>query len=371
MMDKTWRIRLALLASILILFAVDGTSLAVDIWEWLVCPKLLEKANLRAVWETTVPIRQGEKLDRLLVIGEHIYGLSNGNYMVSLGRETGNLIFGRSIAPPGFVLMGLEPYNNELLSIIGGRLVELDARTGDERRSKRLKMAMACPPVRNKRYFYLAGTDKRLHVLRADNMVELFQVAADNQSRITSVLADQRFVVLSTNAGNLVSMAADRPTKLWQFDTLEAIIGPVVKDGTSLFFASEDTYVYRVDIVNVTRYKLVWKYQMGGLLRTCPRVTERVVYQYAWGKGLTAIDRNSGKAIWSLDEGLDLLAESAGKAYVISNVNTLVVMDNQTAKKLFTVNLAGVSPYAVNTVDSRIYIADKAGRIACIEPVGQ
>jgi hypothetical protein len=75
--------------------------------------------------------------------------------------------------------------------------------------------------------------------------------------------------------------------------------------------------------------------------------------------------------MWSLKEGTDLLAEAAGKAYIITNRKTLAVMDNSNAKKLYVVNFADVSKHAANTTDSKIYIADERGRVACLEPSEQ
>ncbi len=370
-MKKMWRRRLVAALSALALIGGANSACGADLWEWLVSPELLEHSNLRAVWETTIPARETESVQRMLIIGDRLYMLSDSNYMIALGCEKGRLIFGKSVAPAGFVLMGLEPYDSELISVIGGRLTELEAMTGDELRAKSLEFGIVCPPARNREFFYVAGTDGRLHVFKADNMVEVFEVSADKPARINSILADEQSVILSTEAGSLISMAPDKPVKLWQFDTPEGIISPVVRDGRSLFFAGQDGYVYRVDIVNVMRNKLVWKCQMKGPLENSPRVTQRVVYQHAQGRGLTAIDIENGRAIWSLEEGADLLAETRGRAYVITSVNTLVVMDNNRAEKVCTVNFADVARYAVNTVDSRIYIADKAGRIACIKPVGR
>ena len=64
-----------------------------------------------------------------------------------------------------------------------------------------------------------------------------------------------------------------------------------------------------------------------------------------------------------------MLAEAGGKAYVITDKKTLVVMDNKKGEELYSVNFAGVSRYAANTVDSKMYIADKDGRVACIKPI--
>ena len=113
---------------------------------------------------------------------------------------------------------------------------------------------------------------------------------------------------------------------------------------------------------------MVWKFQTEAVLNQSPRVTNGYVYQYAPGRGLTAIDKQTGEAAWSLAEGLDLLAEADGKAYVITRVHTLAVMDNTTGKRLYSVNCAPVIGHASNTESSRIYLVDEIGRVACLEP---
>jgi len=333
----------------------------------LVSTELLERAKLGIQWETKLAIKETERLERLLILGNRIYALSNYNYVASLNRETGDVIFGRSFAPAGLTILGLELYDGELISIIGSNLVEISPEFGTELRSKSLGFGVACPAARNSLYFYVAGADKRLRTLRAEDKVKLFDVAAENDSMITSIVAGDDFVVFATDAGNVISMTPDRPKKLWQFDAADGIAGPIVRDGESLFVASKDTYVYKLNARNGTTP--IWKYQTGALLDRCPRVTRQVVYQYVRYKGLSAIDKKSGTAIWQLPEGVDLLAEANGRAYVTTNAGTLVVMDNKTAKRLYSVNFANVSKYAANVEDSNIYIADESGRIACLRPV--
>jgi outer membrane protein assembly factor BamB len=337
--------------------------------EWLVSPQLLEHAKLKILWQNELPMKKAENLEQLFIIGNRIYTLSDQNYMACLNREKGNMIFIKSIAAAGLPVLGLELYQDNLISIIGNKLVEIDPDTGIENKAKYMELGIVCPAARNSSYFYVSGTDRRLHTLHVGNKVQVFEVAAENDSMITSIIADEQFVIFGTDAGNVISIMPDRPKRLWQFDATDAIAGPIVRYGRQLFFASKDTNVYRIDIVNPITTELVWKYQMPAVLDKAPRVTWRVVYQYAPIKGLTAIDKQSGKLIWTLPQGVDLLAESKGKAYVITNVRTLVAMDNNTGKKLYSVNLAAVSRFAANTTDSKIYIADERGRIACLEPV--
>jgi len=365
-MLKMWRCRLFLLVSLLVFCSVPKCFAQEGGPRWLVQPELLASEKLEILWQNELPLKEGESLRDLHILGGCIYGLSDRNYMVSLNREDGNVIFSRAVAPVGFPVIGLELYKGGLFSVIGNRLVEINPESGVERSGRRLSVNAVCPAARNSSYFYVAGSDRRVHTLRAEDKVQAFEVAAENDSEIVSIVADEDFFVFATGAGNVISIAPSEPKRLWQFDVAGGIVGPIVRDGNSLFFASKDTNVYKLDIF---RGKFVWKYQSGAVLERSPRATRGVVYQYAGDKGLAAIDKESGELLWALPEGVDLLAEADGKAYVITNGGKMVVMDNKKAKRQYCVNFAGVSKYATNVADSKIYIADEAGRIACLRPV--
>jgi len=372
-MVKMRRYRFVLSVSLLVLCAAANSfAREGDSW-WLVSPELLEHAKLEMLWQKELPIGKNESLERLFIpfdcaqgrLGNRIYALSDRNFMVSLDRDDGDVIFSRAVASAGFTVVGLELYKNEVISVIGGRLVEINPEFGSEFGSTRLGFGVSCPAARNSSCFYVAGVDRRLRALRAEDKVKLFEVAAENESMITSIIADDNFVVFATDAGNCISITPDWPRRLWQFDAAGGIVGPIVRDARWLFFASEDTNVYKI---NVITGELVWKYQAAAVLDKAPRVTREIVYQYVRDKGLTAIDKKSGKFMWQVPGGVELLAEADGKAYVITKIGTLVVMDNKRKKRLYSVNFAGVSKYVANVADSKIYIADEGGRIACLKP---
>lgn len=364
-MLKMLRRGLVLLISLLV-FCSAAKGAAKEGRVRLVSPELLEASKLKIIWQNKLPIRKTESLERLLIIDNRIYALSDRNYMVSLNRENGNVVFSRSVSKAGFPVVGLELYKGELFSVIGNKLVEISPESGTERRAKHLEVSVTCPAARNSSYFYVVGADRRMHTLRAEDKIQVFEVAAENDSRITSVVADENLVVFATDGGACVSIRPHAPKRLWQFDAADSIVEPIVRDEDSLFFASKDTNVYRLDILTG---RFVWKYQAGAVLNKGPRVTREVVYQCVGNKGLAAIDKSSGKALWQLAENADLLARTSGKSYVITKDGKLVVMDDNKAKQLYSVNFAGVSRYATNVEDSKIYIADKSGRIACLEPV--
>lgn len=345
--------------------AVVSSGAAQSGSQQLVSPELLKAGKLEIVWQKDLPIGKKDSLEQLIILGDRIYALTNHKYIVSLNRNTGDVGFSRPMVRGNLPVVGLELYNGELYSVAGDRLVEIDPEFGTELDSTRLAYSVTCPVSRNNSFFYIGGSDRRLHALRSKDKVQVFEVAADNDSLITSIVAGKNFVVFGTDAGNVISMTADRPGRLWELNAADEIVALMISDARSLFVTSKDTNVYKVDLFTGA---LVWKYPAGAVLERGPRVTKGVVYQYAHGEGLAAIEKESGKIIWRLGEGVDLLAETGGKAYVFAEPARLVVMDNKTAKQLYSVNFAPVTKYATNVTDSAMYIANDSGRLVCVRP---
>ena len=355
----------------LMAFCVMQDSVAVESSSnRLISAELLRHANLKVFWENELPIKGTESVKQLLILGNRVYVVTDKDFIISLNRDNGKIVFAETFKPAGLLAGGFKLYEDELVYVSGSRLVQIDAELGTEISTMDLGFGVTCPAARNSSFFYVPGADNRLHVLRADDRVKVFEVTADNDSMITSILADEAFVIFATAAGNIICMSPHNSTRLWQFDAFGAIAGPVVRDWESLYFASKDTNVYRVDMIGPPEQKrLIWKYQAAAVLDQAPRVTQDVVYQPVRGKGVIAIDKEAGSLLWSVPGGLDLLAEHRNRAYVMTKAGTLTVMDNVNARKLYSVNFARVSRYAANPADEKIYVTDERGRMACLQPI--
>ncbi len=367
-MLRTAKLTLILLMGGLV-FAIASSSFSAEADSLPVSPELLKHAGLKIVWEGKLPMRNSESLRRLFFIGDKLYGLSNKNYMTSMDISTGKTVFATQVAPKGVTIGRMILHEGVLLTAHGGSVVMIDPKSGDRLRTSRMDYDVVCPPGANSSFLYLSGDDNRLHVLRAEDRVEIFEVADDNQSKITSILADDSSVIFATDAGNVVSMLPDRAKRLWKFDAADSIVGSMVRDGSSLFFASNDTNVYRLNITGSGNRAFVWKHQVPGIPENEPRVTRSVVYQAVRGKGVVAIEISSARQLWILPDGAEFLAERGNLAYVLTHHNTLAVMDNGAGRKLYEVNFAAVSMSAPNVIDSNIYVGGESGWVMCLQPV--
>jgi outer membrane protein assembly factor BamB len=342
------------------------SDLQTPVFEKLVSKELLEVGDLELVWQSIVPLKKGEIISRLVVSGNRLYALTSKNFLVSLNRENGKPVFSRNIGQAGFPVFGLNHYENELYSVVGNKLTQINNQTGETISEKGFDFGVVCSAARNNNFFYIGGSDKRVYTLKADNKVEVFKVAAESDSPITTILADENFVIFGTEAGDVICITPERPVKLWSFRAAGAIIEPFVKDADNLYFASKDTNIY---CINLKDGSLKWKYASGTVPAKSPVITSGFLYQNAGRKGLFALNKTNSNFVWQTEDAAGLLAESAGRAYLITKSSALLVMDNQNAKQLYSLNMSGITNFASNTEDSKIYIADNTGRVACIKPM--
>ena len=334
--------------------------------EHLIGNELLKNAGLETIWESKLPINAGDTVSQLFVRDDLIYILSKRNFIFCLDRNNSKMMFESSFGPPGFGILGFDLYDDELISIVGNRLVQIDSVSGIEKTAKNIEFGITCPAGRNRDNFYIASSDNRVRILRARDKVELFQVAAENDSAITSLVAADDMMIFATQQGNVIAILPNKPVKLWQFDASEAIADPIVREGNALYVSSKDTYIYKLDVRSP--HSPLWKYQTAAMLEQGPVLTKNILYQNVRNKGLIAIDAQTGKFIWLVQDGLGILAQDEHISYVIKPAGEILKMDNKLKKQLNSVTFPNVTGFAVNTIDAKIYLAGKAGRIVCLKP---
>ena len=358
--------RIEVLVSLLVLFSASVPLMVRAESFNIVSSELTDAAGFEISWNQKLPLHRNEKPKEVYYLGGRLYILTTNNFLFSLNGSTGKIVFNRSLAVSGLPIMGLDLYGDRLYSVSGSRLMQLDADLGTTERINNLDVRVVSSPVRNKDFFYFAGVDKRVAAVRADDRVQMFEVAAENDSAIAALSATEDYFVFGTVRGNVVVGAPDEPVKLWQFDAAEAVVGDITAVGDRLFFASKDTNVYSLD---VEKKKLRWKYQCSAVLEDGPQVTADMVYQCVPGSGLIALNADDGELLWKVEGGESLLCSDDGVSYVMTANGRLMVMDDRRQRKAFAVNFSSVDSYVANTLDSKMFILNDKGYINCIIPL--
>ena len=357
---------MAVLAAGVLFFSVGVSAGETDSAE-SVSTELLANAGIATVWQEGLPLKTGERVDTINLLGDGVYVLTTTNYIFGLNAATGGYRFADRIAAYGLELLPLSRTGDTLNVMTGSSLRGFDATTGKETGRLTVPYGVVAVPARNETHSYLAADDGKVYAYDASDGVMAFKAAVDSGSLVTNVAAKNDCVVFTTNKGAIVAMAPDGPVQKWRYDAPGAIKGRVTLEGGDLYVSGMDTNVYRF---NVATGKIVWNYMAGAQLENGPRVTSSTVYQYADNNGVYALDKKTGKVLWQAKDGRDLLAEHKGKAYLISKSQSLIIVDNVTGKRIGEVSMPGVDRYASNVAGEMMYIGSSAtGRVACLKPM--
>lgn len=329
----------------------------------LAAKDLLREAGLGQVWQTKLAVKEGEQIENLYLLGDTLYVITSTNYLFAVRRDSGEPAFGMQLAQAGFPVLEPQLYENQLLIVAGNEVIQIDTASGAITHTQKFDYTVVCPAVQNATNLYTAGMDDRVHATGMEKGNFLFEAAASNDSMPTTILATNGYVVFATDKGNIVGIAATAPQRLWQFDAKDKITAQIVGDNNDIYAASWDTNIYKL---KAATGRLMWKYQLGGMVRHSPRVTHGAVYQYVPNRGVTAIDKEDGRLLWTVKDGIEFLAEINGTAYVMTDGRMVAAVNNTTHKQVCIINFAQVSRCAANTRDGKIYVGDDTGRIACI-----
>jgi len=354
-----------LCASILVVLV--PSALAADS-SALVSRDLLAHAGLKSDWQINLPLHEKEILGPIYIDGDFLYVLTDKNYMFCINRKKGTEHFQLRLTNPNLPIQRPTFYDGKVIITVGTKLLVIDPHVGDITERQDMKFvgrSTTCSVARNAENYYIAGSNKRLHAINAEDYVFLFAVSADNDSLINSVTADEENVIFATESGNIVSMPFNSKKPNWQTEIATGLTAPILSDKNQLFVSSLDMKLYRLDAKDGNT---AWEtpFQTGQSLTESARIGKNTLYQYAGQEGLYAVDRETGKKVWNLKNGYDLLAEQGSRAYILGKPSILYVMDNKKTGILYSLNIAGVTNYAVNTTDSKIYIAGKKGRLMAV-----
>lgn len=334
----------------------------------LISAELLSHAGLKAAWQINLPVKDNESVGPMYIDGKMLYVFTDRNYMFAVERNKGIRRFGLDVANPGLPVHEPKFYDGKVYITVGNRLEVIDPDLGyvtDSRQLDIIGRFAVCPFDRNADIFYAVGSNRRLYALDPTDYFILHMASAYNDSLINSMVVTDDKVVFASESGNIVNFPASGNPPVWQTDIAAGLAAPVVLDGDALYVSSLDMKLYKLSMESGYS-KWETPFQTGQPLRESVRVGKKVLYQYAGTEGVYAVDKETGKMLWNLSTGFDLLCETDLRAYLIGDPAMIYVMDNAEKKLLYSVNAAGASSYVVNTSDSTIYIADKAGRLLAI-----
>ena len=334
----------------------------------LVSAELIQEAGWTHNWQMNLPLKPGERIDRLRVMDSRLFAITDTNVLFCIDRKDGRVTSSTQLSASRLPVCRPAYYEDKFWFMVGGEMLVFDPSFGDftlREKFPQVGNSAECGLARNKDYVYISGSDNRLHAINTDGFWQQFTATADNDSPIVSLLATDEIVVFATQAGNVVGMSPDQAQKIWQYDTTGKIKGQLVLDGGDIYIGSFDSKLYKL---RLSDGKLSWKspFHSGAPIQDSFAVGGEIIYLYTPLNGLYGVNKQSGKSVWQVASGEGMICETSQKGFVFASPGIVKVMDNKTGAELYSVNFSSVQRYAVNTTDAVMYLADTSGRLMSV-----
>ena len=329
----------------------------------LVSAGLLKAAGLQTDWQIDLSLMSGEKIIHLIVAESFVYVITDINTVFCFDRFNGNLRFIRQLARPNLPMNRPTEYKGALYAVVGNELWKLDPQTASVRMVQNLVNSSVCPVVFANENIYVCGLDNRVSCYDMDDKWLKFQITADNDSTITSLVVEGEYMWFATEKGNVFSTSSYEPVRYWSFNASGKISGKISKSDRYIYVSSEDTMVYKL---SAATGRLAWKTPLGSRLLEGAIAYDDYVYQETSGGGIYALNNETGKIVWKAPAGEKFVARAGDDVYVFTKDKTLNIMSNKDKGSRLEINFSKVDRCGINTHDDNIYILSNDGKLGKI-----
>jgi len=375
-------------------------------WDGFAQPQVLQAAGLQYYWHVDVGLEKKEKIDRLFLLGNDLYCLTDKNRMLAIDATRGIWrwtqrvasprqrvfapIAAKAVALPNWIgdaastrptkemIRSAQPFDAVILNTLTDILV-MDRTTGNFVVRIRLDFptntggafAVDAQGVPVYCVVSASGTCYGIDLRTGLSIWRVPSGAVD-----TAPVLHDGILYVASGAGTLTAtFVADGPRPLWRSTDIDSreMHAPVTAafyvDDRGCFVPCQDNRLYAYDRLNG---RPLWPAVVcQGPLRTAVQVGLNTVFQRAdWDK-FYAVDLVNGSIRWTLPAGRMVLAvmqEKGNRVHLLDEANNLRIVEEATGEEIASLPMTGYQVYLPNARAPVIYAASRAGRIACIRP---
>jgi outer membrane protein assembly factor BamB len=345
----------------------------------------------RGDWTVDLDLAKGDYITRVDVRDKLVYVYTSSKMVVAYDRKAGTRKFGMQVPSPVDTLLPLVELP-DMIVFPNSTELEVFDKQGQFQRSVPLPSPLRSDAVGEKSSIYFGAAGARGGLVEAYDLSRPYApqqweyLTRDTKAVTAGPAVSDGIVYSGSDGGEVDAVATENRAQVWDTDHGEFLAaGPITADlqidDSGLYVASHDSKMY---CINKTTGKLRWQYFAGEPLYDAPILTSDTVYQYVQGKGLAALDKNTGaydrRPRWIHPTATQFLSQDEKFVYLLdprsdSNnpdappANYIIAVDKQTGVKQFESRRSDFTVFGTNRKDSTIFAAFGDGRVMTIKPV--
>jgi len=297
-------------------------------------------------------------LDDLLVTVER-----PRNVVTAIKIQTGELVWKMVIGDPLEQLYAANGDEDYLYINSGRRLFTIDRRRGEQVRVDNLGYSVNMSPLLYKDFAIFGSVNGRIFAFDVKAGFSKWAYALSSKITATPV-RDGRQVFVADTAGKYVMLVGDTGEMRWHGSAYGPITTAPVRDRAFMVVASEDQSLY--SLVATTGRQRWPAFRSEAPLTETPVIIGRTIYLVEPNVGLTAINSNTGKTLWSIPD-LRVPLTKLGEHLLTHNNTSLAKLDPATGQTLAAVPTQPLDLVVTGPDESLILVA-RDGEILRIDP---
>lgn len=363
---------------------------AVDEWAGLVHPDVLAGAGLQYYWHQALDLPDGEEIDRLWLLDENLYCLTDRNRLLAVDAARGLLKWSYVVADPGQTvfppthsdqvplsdkvegiaeMLSTEqrepppPFDAVLINTLSN-VVVLNRANGVCKRDIRFSFAAHTGGAAHGLFFYVCSARGWYYAIRLPEAIVGWWLTTDDIISAPPVFYNSRLYVAGEDGGLYANDVGTKGRRIWRQQMIGPVTAPFHVDARGCFIPCEDRRIYAFDAL--TGAPLWEPFVCEGPLRCGVQVGANTLFQYADRDQLYAINLVNGAKRWSRPDGRRVLTVIDGTVYLLDDAGKLLVLDEVTGTLMTSLPLTGMELFASNVKAPAVYTATRDGQVFCI-----
>jgi len=220
---------------------------------------------------------------------DRVYIPLRQDLLIALGRETGLLEWTRAIDTAAPIVVG----RSTLFTVSRGRILALDASTGEDVWSVEVEGAITAPLVWDSGWLIAIAEPGDVLAFRAADGLLIWRRALGSPSPHPAVPGSDNALYVTLADGRVVALELERGETLWA-QTLPGTLSEPAAARDRVFVGSTDNFFYALD---ADTGSVTWKWRNGGDVIGAAADGD-VVYLASLDNVIRAVNRGNGNQRW-------------------------------------------------------------------------
>ncbi len=335
--------------------------------EWKIDHDAFKKLGYRWDWSGYPPLQSRAQIVHTTAHHDVIIAQGSGATLSVLDAKTGKVRWSRQVDRPTTSFFESVRYGETLYVASETDLYEIDLRNGNTIDRDRLHAVTSTRPVIVDNIAIFGTTAGELFGFQMDQDFKLWSYQFDGPIKTPPAVIDEEFVAAISDGGDLRTIRVKSAESGITSRIAGGTTTNILTDGFSIYVGSTDQSVYSFAVEDGLRY---WRQRSSAPITVQPVLHETTLYVTTDDLGLSAMDVDSGKPLWSnksvhgwvvgLRDGSDLLVWTGRE---------LISLDADRGDILSRTKMDDVAGVRTDMFeDGNLYIIASDGRIARFSP---